>query len=107
MSAANPTLPTHLARTLGNDGAATSSLRIFLAHWGALDYARSNPYLPVQTANWTGRPGAGPQAEVVREMANRASVRQYVFPIDVNSTMRMMTPASARYFRSQNCPPAP
>jgi hypothetical protein len=40
-------------------------------------------------------------------MRARAAMKQWVLPISVSYTTRMMTPSDIRYFATQNCPPVP
>ncbi|MBI3184498.1 MAG: pilus assembly protein [Myxococcales bacterium] len=80
--------------------------RIAMAQWGIRDYTAQNPYMVRQTASWTTE-SPGPDAMVKAEMEARYDMGQYVFPIETTYTMRMMTPAKAVYFQTQNCPPLP
>lgn len=79
--------------------------RAYLAQWGALEYMAANPYLPARSAKWQSNGGWTPDAAIVGEMRDRALRREYVFPISATYTMRMMTPAAAQFFQTQNCPP--
>jgi hypothetical protein len=81
--------------------------RAVLAQWGVEDYVATNPLISPRTANWKSNGGFTPPADVKTEMLTRATQKQYVFPISVSYTLRMMTPADIRYFATQNCPPVP
>jgi hypothetical protein len=84
--------------------------RMFLAHFGLQDYDFTNPLMPAEKrAGWT-RPNGPPirlDAQIRSEFVSRIGNKQYVFPIQASSTMRMMTPARAEFFQQQNCGDAP
>jgi len=79
--------------------------RIVLAQWGVMDYTAQNPMMQTQQANWTSSGAFSPDTAVKNEMAARYAMKQYVFPIQATSTMRMMTPAKANYWVTQDCIP--
>jgi hypothetical protein len=79
--------------------------RAWLAQWGVLDYTAQNPLLSAQRASWRQRSGFSPEAAIKDELRVRAQRGEYVFPISSTYTMRMMTPAAAQFFQTQNCPP--
>jgi hypothetical protein len=81
--------------------------RAVVAQWGLEDYVATNPLISPRTANWKSNGGFTPPADVKTEMLARTTQKQYVFPISVSYTLRMMTPADIRYFGTQNCPPVP
>jgi hypothetical protein len=78
-----------------------------LAQWGVEDYVADNPLMPATSANWQSDRGFTPPVTTKTEMRDRVAKRQYVFPITVNYTTKMMTPADGKYFDRQNCKPAP
>jgi len=83
--------------------------RMFGAFFGLGDYDAVNPLMPAKShAGWhaedsledEGWPGGpiGPRLQAA--VANG----DYVFPIRASASMRMMTPAKARFFGSPGCP---
>jgi hypothetical protein len=83
--------------------------RAVMAQWGVEDYVASNPLMTANAnVHWAANAGGfSPQAATKQEMLARAQVKQWVFPISVSYTTRMMTPADVRYFGRQNCWPVP
>lgn len=84
--------------------------QILLAHLGIRDYSGFNPLMPTSRANWVRRSstaldGVWPGGDLAIRMRNWASGGHYVFPIQVNAAMRMMTPARRAFFpRGGACP---
>lgn len=81
--------------------------RMFLAHYGILNYTRFDPLMPTKTdTDWAaGGPGSAPfDATVASELRRRILLRQYVAPIVSSFRMRMMTPALQL---GQACPNSP
>ena len=85
--------------------------RMALAQYGLLPYNGVNPLMPVNQANWQQQAGAvlgqvgdpwGPA--IAQEFLLRVSGDEYVFPIQVSYTMRMMTPADTANFQTPQCP---
>ncbi|HYH99806.1 TadE family protein [Hyalangium sp.] len=83
--------------------------RMVLAHWGLMNYTATNPLMPTQKARWKKSVAmtVSLDSAIVEEMLGRVSTEQYVIPIHASASLRMMTPAQGRYFRTFNCPPAP
>jgi hypothetical protein len=80
--------------------------RMFQAQWGLGNYSAGNPLLETQQANWTAS-GSTLQGQIASELQTRVNAGEYIVPIDVSYTMRMMTPAKMAAFAFQNCPPTP
>ena len=83
--------------------------KMFLVNFRLQSYTAQNPLMQTQTANWTPATSGtySLDAAIGAEMLNRAARNEYVFPITASYTMRMMTPAKAVNFATQNCPPTP
>ncbi|QRK06219.1 pilus assembly protein [Archangium violaceum] len=81
--------------------------RMFLAHLGLREYSSTDPLIPTHSARWTGQVVASLDAAIRQELLSRAERHDYVFPLQASYSMRMMTSARARYFRTQNCPLTP
>lgn len=81
--------------------------RAQLAHLGLRPYLAQNPLLSPQQADWEPAPDARLESEVAREYLRRANLGHYVFPIEVTSTMRMMSPVKRSDFADYNCPSTP
>jgi hypothetical protein len=68
--------------------------------------AGANPLMTAQrTSDWSGQETLNPQ--VGAELVRRAAVAHYVMPIQVTSSMRMMTPARQKNFVTPECDPYP
>ena len=82
---------------------------MFLANFRLQNYTAQNPWMLTQTAQWDGSEAPAIDLDrgldIANEMQTRAGRREYVFPIEANYSMRMMTPAKAANFADQNCPP--
>lgn len=76
---------------------------IALGRFGLQNLQGANPLLVTQAEpNWM-EPGSI-DARVGQELLRRFNARHYAMPIEVSSSMRMMTPARARHFTSGPCP---
>ena len=81
--------------------------RMALAQMNLKAYGAQNPLMIAQKAkNWTPGPFS-PQAPIAVEFLRRYAMKHYVFPIEVTSTMRMMSPVIFKEFVSFNCPGTP
>lgn len=87
--------------------------KMFLAHYGLQSFTTANPYFVVQkNANWSQKLDSfssysWPGGAVDTRMLGWAGQKQYVFPIMLSATMRMMTPPRAAFFppnHPQDCP---
>ncbi|RJS23983.1 pilus assembly protein [Corallococcus sp. H22C18031201] len=86
--------------------------RMFLAHFHLKRYTAANPLMPVQKqSDWWGDepltlgPDDWPGGDLGQRMVSWSDSGHFVFPIQVNASMRMMTPAMADYFqRGGGCP---
>ncbi len=82
--------------------------RAFLAYWGLKPYDRVNPLMPVETAAWQAqsRPPRWPGGDLGDQMLRWSDQGRYLFPIQTNFGMRMMTPAKKQYWPGamQGCP---
>jgi hypothetical protein len=85
--------------------------RMFLANLRLQDYTAQNPWLLTETAQWPD--GNAPEGAAINldrgldlgnEMMGRIARKEYVFPIEANYSMRMMTPPKASNFATQHCP---
>jgi hypothetical protein len=80
--------------------------RMALAQMGILAYSETaSPIQTNQAANWNGTAGSL-QAAIANELKARALAQHYVFPIQVNYSMRMMSPVDLKDFppfQTQNC----
>jgi hypothetical protein len=82
--------------------------KMILTHFGIRQYTYANPLLLAQkNAKWDQQivqlPGAvagvsWPGGDVASRMGAWSDEKQYVFPIAVSASMRMMTPPKARFF---------
>lgn len=82
--------------------------KAMLARWGLEPYVKQNPLLVTETAVWTAETGAMRLHRALgAEYVKRANAGHYVFPIEVTSTMRMMSPVQAADFAEANCPLTP
>ena len=82
--------------------------RAFLAYWGLKPYDAVNPLMPVQTASWqqASQPPRWPGGDLGDQMLRWSEQGHYLFPIQTNFGMRMMTPAKKQYWPGamQGCP---
>jgi hypothetical protein len=81
--------------------------RLFLAHLGLRDYTAANPLMVTQSARWSSQTSFRLNGLIGQELLDRASRHQYVFPLQANYAMRMMTPPRRTNFTRQNCAPTP
>jgi hypothetical protein len=89
-------------------GIAWMFSRMALAELGIQNYNAVDPLMPTQrNANWHTYSGFTLQSPIASELASRIMAKHYVYPIDVNYTMRMMSPVKLSDFASPNCPPTP
>jgi hypothetical protein len=82
---------------------------MYRAQFGVSAFLGANPLEPVQQAAWlpgsaSFGPDSWPGGNVGANMDAWAALGMYVFPIKVNFTMRMMTPAKHSFFSSPDCP---
>ncbi len=75
--------------------------KLALSRWSAAHaYTGFNPFMPIRPANFTAT-GSSPPSEIVDEFALRVfKFNQFVFPIRVNSSIRMFTPPRPMHFKS-------
>jgi len=84
--------------------------RMFLAYYGIMAFTGSNPLMPAQAqTNWKKEATLADEADwpggaLVQTMKAAAPQKQYVFPIKVNSVMRMMSPPAATYLNKKCMP---
>lgn len=82
--------------------------RMILAHMTTFGYSgHVNPLMPTQVASWTRQTAFSLEEALSAEMIRRAELKEYVFPLQANYAMRMMTPPRRQHFQTQNCAPAP
>ncbi len=82
--------------------------RMALADMNLKAYTAQNPLLVQKKVNWGAGVSKTPQAEIAGEYLKRYALKHYVFPIEVTSTMRMMSPVQFSDFNANfNCPPTP
>ncbi|MCP3136106.1 TadE/TadG family type IV pilus assembly protein [Pyxidicoccus xibeiensis] len=80
--------------------------RMLLAHFQLKRYTAANPLMPVQRrAAWWGETDATlgrdgwPGGDLGDRMVQWSNQGHYLFPIQVNAAMRMMTPVMSEYFQ--------
>jgi hypothetical protein len=84
--------------------------KILLAHFGIAEYHAVNPLLVTRTdAGWQDGGArfdtqSWPGGSITDNLQAWAGNGQYLFPIEVNATMRMMTPALKQFFPRSACP---
>jgi hypothetical protein len=82
--------------------------RSFLAYWGVRPYDHVNPMMVTETAVWRAQSRAPrwPGGDLGEQMAAWADQGRYLFPVQTNFGMRMMTPAKKQYWQGaqQGCP---
>ncbi len=79
--------------------------RMFRAAFGLQDFRKVNPLMPVQSDGRWLASGAQLSDRGVREaFEQRTRAGEYVLPISVASSMRMMTPPAPENFLTQDCP---
>jgi len=82
--------------------------RMWLAQYGLQSYTAQNPLLLTRRADWQQAAGGYRlDRAIASEFSQRASRREYVFPVEATYTLRMMSPAKASNFVTQHCPPTP
>lgn len=86
---------------------------MLLAHLGIREYQGFNPLMPTQNnARWravstAGYGGNWPGGDLRDRMLQWSQSGHYLFPIQVNAAMRMMTPARREHFRGGGACPVP
>jgi hypothetical protein len=84
--------------------------RMVMASWGLRDYTAVDPLMPAHTANWTGSGGPALLSEVWPggnpgdSMLAWSNGGEYVLPIRVTASMRMMVPPRRSEFPTPGCP---
>jgi hypothetical protein len=78
--------------------------RMAAARLGLEDYTAQNPLILASRANWTIDSRQNLPAQTATELRRRLSRGHYMFPIEVSSTMRMMTPPRLSEFAAAGCP---
>ena len=83
--------------------------RMFLAYFGLEPYDAVNPLMPAQAkAGWKPNGALGdegwPGGPIAPRLRDAVMTGRYVFPIRASASMRMMTPAKARFFGAPGCP---
>jgi hypothetical protein len=81
--------------------------RMFLAQLGLREYTAVDPIQPVHNARWRQGMATSLEAAIRQELLERVDREEYVFPLQANYSMRMMTPARRQFFEEQNCSPTP
>jgi hypothetical protein len=80
--------------------------RLLLGYFGLRTRGGVNPLMPAQaTTDWDE--GQNLDSTVAGELLRRADRGHYSAPIQVTYTMKMMSPARVKNFRSQICAPYP
>jgi hypothetical protein len=78
--------------------------RIAAARLGLESYVNQNPLMLTQRANWEREPRQLLELQTANELRRRIARGHYTFPIEVSSTMRMMTPPRLSEFATAGCP---
>ncbi len=78
--------------------------RIAAARLGLESYTNQNPLMLTQGANWELDSRQSLEAQTEAELRRRLARGHYMFPIEVSSTMRMMTPPRLSEFAEAGCP---
>jgi hypothetical protein len=84
--------------------------RMFLAHYNLQAYAAVNPLMSTQTAHWPDDATNSfatepwPGGALGPNMYNWSRNGQYLFPIRVTASMRMMVPPLRSEFPARECP---
>jgi len=81
--------------------------RMLVARLGWLSYEAQNPLMLTERARWQQTAVSTLETEIREEMIRRLNNRHYAIPIHASASLRMMTPARAIHFQTQNCSPAP
>ncbi|MFT3839445.1 MAG: pilus assembly protein [Myxococcaceae bacterium] len=87
--------------------------RMFLAQWNLRPYGAQNPLMETQKAKWPDAPTTNlnqahdpwPGGPLDQSLLGWEDQGHHLFPIEVNYSMRMMTPAKKKFWRGlQGCP---
>lgn len=78
-------------------------VELWRAHWSLAAALVKNPLLAVDGRGAAGEATPPLSPELARELGARLAQGEYVFPIPVSFTMRMMTPARFASFVSPRC----
>ncbi|WP_164018536.1 TadE/TadG family type IV pilus assembly protein [Pyxidicoccus trucidator] len=78
--------------------------RIAAARLGLESYTNQNPLMLTQRANWDLDTRQPLESRTAAELRRRLARGHYMFPIEVSSTMRMMTPPRLSEFAAAGCP---
>lgn len=87
--------------------------RMFLAQWNLRPYGAQNPLMETQKAKWPDAPTTNlnqahdpwPGGPLDASLLGWEDQGHHLFPIEVNYSMRMMTPAKKKFWRGlQGCP---
>ncbi|NMO16938.1 pilus assembly protein [Pyxidicoccus fallax] len=77
--------------------------RIAAARLGLESYTAQNPLMLTQQANWEREASQTLAPRTAAELSRRIGLGHYMFPIEVSSTMRMMTPPRLSEFAEPEC----
>ncbi len=77
--------------------------RIAAARLGLYSYTAQNPLMMTREADWEVAPRPTINARMADELRLRLARGHYMFPIEVSSTMRMMTPPRLSEFAAAEC----
>lgn len=78
--------------------------RLAAARLGLDSYTDQNPLMLTQRASWDAGTPPRLEARTAAELRRRLARGHYMFPIEVSSTMRMMTPPRLSEFATAGCP---
>lgn len=82
--------------------------RMFLAYWDVKPYDAVNPLMPVRPATWPpqSRSPRWPGGDLGDQVLRWSEQGRYLFPVQTNFGMRMMTPAKKQFWQGarQGCP---
>jgi hypothetical protein len=78
--------------------------RMAAARLGLESYTHQNPLMLTQRAQWDAEAPRQLEARTAGELRRRLARGHYMFPIEVSSTMRMMTPPRLSEFATAGCP---
>ncbi len=87
---------------------------MYMAHFGVQKFQGQNPlmYTDARKPNWTQADKLSseywPGGSLAKRMRTWSNARHYLFPIEVNAAMRMMTPArKSNFLKGRACPLVP
>lgn len=78
--------------------------RMAAARLGIESFKNQNPLMLTQHANWEADTRKSLGARTAAELRARLARGHYMFPLEVSSTMRMMTPPRLSEFDAAECP---